>query len=642
MKSQKIIIGTSGHVDHGKSALAKELTGVDPDRLPEEKKREMTIDLGFVFFPLNEQEEIAIIDVPGHERFLKTMIAGAASIRMVLFVVAADEGVMPQTIEHLDVLKLLGIKKGIIIITKVDKVEKEYVEIVKEDVEKLTKGSFLENAPVFTVSSVTKQGIEELKTALKKYCSEIEPLFDGGIFRCPIDRIFSMKGFGSVVAGTVISGRLKKIENIEVLPIGNISRIRNLQVHNQSVSEVFVGQRAAFNLTDISITDIARGYELSVPDYLKPTTVIDAHLSLLANLPKPLKQNQRIRLHKGTSEVMTRVRILDKNMIEPGGDGYVQLRLEKSLVGERGERFIIRSYSPMRVIGGGKFLSLYPVRGRRRSMKERIEHLQKIESARNDDLVELVVLYALQPVVYGKELMRLTNLPLSVIDNQVQRLLETKKVIKLKDGALVHERTLDNLKKACFVSVEQFINANPLKVVMSRGKLAKTLQISHQSLLDRIFEDLSHEGKIEIKVEGIKIAGKAAKLSTDAQRLSDKIENFVINQGYRPFRLTDINNAFPKETQARIKNVFEYLLKNDILIKIGEGTYLHKEILHQAKSRLIQQLNEKGSIRAVEYKDILDVSRNVARDILDYFFDQGITLRTKGTHTLVTEQKSRK
>lgn len=636
---QKIIIGTAGHVDHGKSALAKELTGVDPDRLPEEKAREMTIDLGFVFFPLNDQEEVAIIDVPGHERFLKTMIAGAVSIRMVLFVVAADEGIMPQTVEHLDVLKLLGTKKGIIVITKVDKVEKEYIALVEEDIRKLVKGSFLENAPIFTVSSTTKQGIEELKKALKKHCSEIEPLSDDGMFRSPIDRIFSMKGFGSVVAGTVISGKLKKTENIEVLPIGKISRIRNLQVHNQSVSEVFVGQRAAFNLPDISVVDITRGYELSVPDYLKPTTMIDTHLSLLANIPRPLKQNQRIRLHKGTSEVMTRVRILDKDIIEPGEEGYVQLKLEKPIVGERGERFIIRSYSPMRVIGGGKFLSLYPVKGRRRSMKERIEHLQKLESARDDDLVELVVLYTLQPIVYGKELMRLTSLPLSVIDNQVQRLLETKKVIKLKDGALVHENTLDNLKKACFVSLEQFIKANPLKVVMSRGKLAKTLQISHQSLLDKIFEDLSREGKIEIKVEGIKIAGMAVKLSTDAQRLSDEIEKFVIDQGYRPFRLTDINCAFPKETQARIKNVFDYLLKNDLVIKIDEGTYLHNQILTQAKSKLVRHLNEKGSVRAVEYKDILGVSRNVARDILDFFFDQGVTVRTKGTHVLAEKEK---
>jgi selenocysteine-specific elongation factor len=642
VKVQKIIIGTAGHVDHGKSALAKALTGVDPDRLPEEKTREMTIDLGFVFFPLNEQEEVAIIDVPGHERFLKTMIAGANSIRMVLFVVAADEGIMPQTVEHLDILKLLDIERGIIIITKVDKVEEEYVELVKDDIRKLTKGSFLENAPMFTVSSVTKQGIEELKTALKKRCSEIEPLSDDGIFRCPVDRIFSMKGFGSVVAGTVISGRLKKTENVEVLPVRKVSRIRNLQVHNQSVSEVFAGQRAAFNLADISISDIARGHELSIPDYLKPTTVIDTHLSLLTSLPKPLKQNQRIRLHKGTSEVMTRVRILDKDVIEPGGDGYVQLRFEKSVVGERGEHFIVRSYSPMRVIGGGTFLSLYPVRGRRRSIKKRIEYLQKLESARHDDLVEVVVLYALQPIASEKELVKLTNLPLSAIDKQVRQLLETKKVIKLKDGAFVHEKTLDDLKKECLVSLEKFITANPLKVTMSRGTLAKTVQISHQPLLDKIFEELSREGKIEIKVEGIKIAGMAVKLSTDTQRLSDEIETFVINQGYRPFRLTDINDAFPKEKQARIKNVFDYLLKNERLVKIDEGTYLHNKILTQAKSKLINHLNEKGSVRAVEYKDILGVSRNVARDILDYFFDQGVTVRTQGTHTLAAEQKSRK
>ena len=235
---QKIIIGTAGHVDHGKSALVKALTGVDPDRLPEEKRREMTIDLGFVFLPLDSQEEAAIIDVPGHERFLKTMIAGATSIRAVLFVVAADEGIMPQTVEHFDILKLLEIKKGIIVITKIDKVDKEYLEVVEVDIKKLVKDSFLENAPVFRVSSFTNQGIEEFRNALKNLCLKLTPLSYEGIFRCPIDRVFSMKGFGSIVAGTVISGKLKKSETIEILPIEKRSRIRNLQVHNQSVPEV--------------------------------------------------------------------------------------------------------------------------------------------------------------------------------------------------------------------------------------------------------------------------------------------------------------------------------------------------------------------------------------------------------------------
>ncbi len=636
---QQIIIGTAGHVDHGKSALAKALTNVDPDRLPEEKARQMTIDLGFVFFPLNEEEEVAIIDVPGHERFLKTMIAGATSIRMVLFIVAADEGVMPQTIEHLDVLKLLGIEKGVIVITKIDKVEKEYIEVVKDDIKSLVKDSFLESAPVFTVSSLTNQGVDELKNGLKVLCQKIAPLSDKGIFRCPIDRIFIMKGFGSIVAGTVVSGKLQKSEAVELLPVGKISRIRNLQVHNESVSSVFAGQRAAFNLADITISEIARGYELSIPDYLKPTEVIDARFYLLPNARKSLQANERVRLHKGTGEVIARVIILDKQRIEPGEDGLVRFRLEKAIVGERAERFLLRSYSPMTVIGGGRFLELYPFQRGRRIKKDQIKYLEKLENIKEDEIVESYTLYAQPPFTQEKELMRLTNLPSASLTTQIQKLVAQKKIIKLRDNSFVHQNILEDLKQKGILSIKEFTNTHPLKVVMNKGELAKILKIFHPPLLEKILEELSISGKIELKADGIKLKGQETKLSSDAQRLSDALQNFAINAGFRPFRFNDIIDAFPQETQGRLKNLFDYLVKNDIFIKLYEDIYLHKKILEQAEGKLIQYLREKGTIRAIEYKDLLGVSRNVARDILDFFFDKGITMRTKGTHRLAGKEK---
>jgi selenocysteine-specific elongation factor len=631
---QSFIIGTAGHVDHGKSALAKALTGVDPDRLPEEKNREMTIDLGFVFFPVTDQDEAAIIDVPGHERFIKTMIAGANSVRMVLFVVAADEGVMPQTREHLDVLKLLNIEKGNIVITKVDKVDEEYVALVEDDVKGLVRGSFLERAPVYRVSSVSGKGIDELKGAITAYCKEIEPLPSDGIFRCPIDRIFSMKGFGAVVAGTVVSGRQQKTDPVEVLPLEQKARIRNLQVHNQSVSEVCAGQRAAFNLADVNLSDVFRGYELSIPDYLKPTDAIDAKLSLLSSASRVLSNNQRIRLHKGTSEVMARVVTFDKKEIQPGEQCFVRFKLERPVVAERKERFVIRSYSPMRVIGGGTFLEPYVASIRRGTKSTRRAYLEQLESTQDRDLVETVVLHAAQPIADEKELMKMTNLPLGRVSADTKRLLDEGILLKLRDSTLVHKKTLVAFKEQCITAVERYVDKNPLKVVMGKSELVKALRISRTALLDRILEDLTNEGKIEIRAEGIKKTGAGPKLSADAQKLSDAIEKYVVEFGFKPFRFVDITDAFPKVTKARIKNVFDYLYKNDSFTEITDGTYLHKQVLKQAKKKLLEHLSAKQTVRAIEYKEILGVSRNTARDILDYFFDHGVTIREKGTHRL--------
>lgn len=631
---QRIIIGTAGHVDHGKSLLAKTLTGVDPDRLPEEKQREMTIDLGFVFFPICEGEEVAIIDVPGHERFLKTMIAGANSIRMVLFVVAADEGVKPQTIEHLDILELMGSEQGMIIITKTDKVGKEHIEIAKEDVKKLVKGSFLENAPILTVSSLTNQGIDELKGVLKDFCRDIKPLPDDGIFRCPIDRIFTMKGFGTIVAGTVLSGRVKKSSTIELLPEAKKTRIRNLQVHNEPVNEVFAGQRAAFNLMDITTRDVFRGCELSIQDYLKPTRVMDARVSLLAKAKKSLKNNAVVRLHKGSCEVISRVIMLDKEQIEPGNEGFVQFRLEKPIVGVRNERFLIRSYTPIDVIGGGNLLNIYAIKKGSRFREKRILFLGKLQTVKNKDVVEVVVQHASHPITDEKELVRLTNLPIDEVRVQVQKLLRKGVILRLKDKSIIHKRLLEEFKKRCLVSIEKYIRANPLKVFTGRGELAKILRISFSVLLERVLDELEKEGKIELRLHGARIKGLEVKISTKAKKISDAIVEFAMDKGFQPFKQDDVVDCFAEENQGTIKDLFYYLVNNDVLVETLKDKYLHNKMLKQAQEKLVTYLKKNRKIRASEYKDLLSISRDRAKQLLDYFFIREITIRTKGTHRL--------
>ncbi|MFQ5772833.1 MAG: selenocysteine-specific translation elongation factor, partial [bacterium] len=347
-----IIIGTAGHIDHGKSALVKALTGVNPDRLKEEKERGLTIDLGFAHLG----EKATIIDVPGHEKFIRNMVAGVSTINFVLFVVAADDGVMPQTREHLDILKILQVKHGIIVITKIDLVEEEWLNLVKEDVRNLVQGSFLEIAPMLSVSSITGRGISKLKTTMETQWQQIKRRENKGVFWMPIDRSFTMKGFGTVVTGSVLSGETKVGDSLELLPQKKIVRIRGLQSHGHSVEKVAPGDRAAINLQALAKDQIHRGNVLSVPNYFNVARRLDARLQLLENAPKAIKPNTRVRLHFGTTEVMARISLLNVTKIEPGVSAYVQFHLENPGCTRRLDPFVIRQYSPTTTIGGGIIL----------------------------------------------------------------------------------------------------------------------------------------------------------------------------------------------------------------------------------------------------------------------------------------------
>ncbi|MBI4391738.1 MAG: selenocysteine-specific translation elongation factor, partial [candidate division NC10 bacterium] len=367
-----IIVGTAGHIDHGKTSLVKALTGIDTDRLKEEKERGISIELGFAHLTLPDGLRLGIVDVPGHERFVKTMLAGVGGIDLVILVIAADEGIMPQTREHLHICRLLQIPRGLVALTKRDLVDADWLELVAEEVRTFLKGTFLEGAPVLPVSATTGEGLDALKAALAALAAEAEPKRVEGIFRLPIDRVFTMKGFGTVITGTLLAGSLKVGDEVVVLPEGLRSRVRRLQVHGETVEQAFAGQRTAVNLPGIEVSAIARGSLLCLPGTLRPSTAMDATLTLLEDAPRPLKNRGRIRFHLGTSELLARAVLLDREELPPGQSAYVHLRLESPGAALPQDRFVIRSYRPAVTVGGGMILDPAPPQ-RRRKRQEILE-----------------------------------------------------------------------------------------------------------------------------------------------------------------------------------------------------------------------------------------------------------------------------
>ena len=362
---KNIIIGTAGHIDHGKTTLIKALTGRETDTLEEEKNRGISINLGFTFFDLPSGKRAGIVDVPGHEKFVKNMLAGVSGIDVVLMVIAADEGIMPQTKEHLEILQLLNVKKGIIVITKTDMVEKEWAEMVEEDIKEELKDTFLQNAPVYRVSSKTKEGVKELIEGIDELTEEIHSKDVHGHFRLPVDRVFSVTGFGTVVTGTIISGNVKEGDIAEIYPSKKMTKIRGIQVHDNSVKVGEAGQRCALNLSNIKKTEVKRGDVISVENLMEPSMMIDCKLYYLKSASRPLENRQRVRLYSGTNEIICRAVILDKEIVNPGEEAYIQFRLEKPITVQRNDRYVIRTYSPMITIGGGSVIEPVATKAKR-------------------------------------------------------------------------------------------------------------------------------------------------------------------------------------------------------------------------------------------------------------------------------------
>jgi len=644
-----LTIGTAGHVDHGKSALVEALTGVHPDRLQEERDRGMTIDLGFAFMPLSDGREIPIVDVPGHERFLKTMVAGVSGIHLVLFVVAADEGVMPQTVEHFGTVRYMGVDAGIVVLTKCDLVDEEWLMLVEEDVKSLVTGSFLEDAPVVQVSSTTGTGIGRLKEIIEDRLGGLSVEGDAGHFRMPIDRVFSMKGFGTVIAGTVQSGSLASDGETELLPAGTPLRIRGMQTHNDSVDRAVKGQRVALNVSNVKTTDIQRGDELSSPGYLLPTLMTDVRLECLETLDEPLKNRQRVRLHKGTSETIGRLILLDRDELEPGDTGFVQLRLERPIVAERNERFIIRGFSSMRLLGGGRFVEVYPQKNRR-YRKTVLDYLEAVTDADPDVLIERVMGYAFgeQRLKSMQDLVRSTNLKGDILEQGVARLEEKGELIRFADQRLLHRDGYLGLKDELVSVLEKMHRAQRLKDTLPKD--APRLQLSWavpDTVYDALLKDLDEESRIVLSGRSIRLSGHAVTLTSQEERILEAFEQLGGAEPPAVFSMNDLMQVMedrsiavkdlPVDLKANadmIRSMAGYAMDQEIFVEFADRQVMHRRALESVRKNLVAYLKNHVTVRASEFRSHLGISRAHATALLDYFCDLGVTNRESGTHRL--------
>ena len=644
-----LTIGTAGHVDHGKSALVEALTGVHPDRLKEERDRGMTIDLGFAFMPLSDGREIPIVDVPGHERFLKTMVAGVSGIHLVLFVVAADEGVMPQTVEHFGTVRYMGVDAGIVVLTKCDLVDEEWLMLVEDDVKSLVTGSFLEDAPVVRVSSTTGTGIGRLKKIIEERLTGLPVDGDAGYFRMPIDRVFSMKGFGTVIAGTVLSGSLASDGETELLPARTPLRIRGMQTHNDSVDRAVKGQRAALNLSNVRTTDIQRGDELCTPGYLLPTSMTDVRLQCLESLDEPLKNRQRVRLHKGTSETIGRLILLDRDELEPGDTGFVQLRLEKPIVAERNERFIIRGFSSMRLLGGGRFVEVYPQKNRR-FRQPVLDYLEAVTDAEPDVLVERVMRHAYgeQRLKSMQDLVRSTNLNGDVLEPGVARLEERGDLVRFADQRLLHRHWYSGLKDELVSVLEKMHRVQRLKDALPKD--APKLQLSWETadtVYDALLKDLDEESRIVLSGRSIRLSDHAVELTGQEERVLAAFEQLGDAEPPAVFSMNDLMQVMedrsiavkdlPVDSKANadmIRSMAGYAMDREIFVEFADRQITHRRTLASVRQNLVAYLKDHGTVRASEFRSHLGISRGHATALLDYFCDLGVTNRESGTHRL--------
>ena len=624
-----VIVGTAGHIDHGKSALVQALTGTDPDRLKEEKERGITIDLGFAFLRDADRLSLGFVDVPGHERFVKNMLAGVGGIDLVMLVVAADESVMPQTREHFDICRLLHVPRGLVVITKADLVEAELREIAAIEVRELTKGSFLEDAPVVFVSSKTGEGVEELRRVLLQTADSVEGRPSSGLFRLPVDRVFSMKGFGAVTTGTLISGSIRVDEEVEILPRGLVARVRGLQVHGETVERAVAGQRTAVNLQGVEVGQLLRGDSLVRPHTLRASLMLDAHLDVLSGAPSPVKDLARVHLHLGTAVTVARVRVLgNRGAIPAGGQGFVQLRLEGQLVAAPGDRFIVRRYSPLATIGGGRILDAAPPKHSVNS-REAVERLTALGSGDRVQAAALFVAEAGSRGLNGSALARRLGVDEATLEPIVDRLSAEERSYQVgrRPLLLLAPASATEIAERIERELRAFQTAHPLREGMPRGELReKTTGTAPVEIFEWVLARLHQAGKTRASREWVATADHRIELSPEEREARSFLVDSYRQAGFQPMPLSDIaarNRRDPK-LLARIERL---LLQEGTLIRVTEGMVFHVDVLEELK-RVIRSQKQKNDLVDVTYfKELAGVTRKYAIPLLEWLDRERVTRR---------------
>lgn len=627
---KNIIIGTAGHIDHGKTTLIKALTGRNTDRWEEEQRRGITIDLGFTYFDLPSGDRAGIIDVPGHERFINNMVAGVVGMDMVLLVIAADEGIMPQTREHMDILNLLGIEKSIIVLNKCDLVDEEWMELVEEEIKEELEGTFLEHAPVVKVSAATGEGLEVLIDTISQMTSDEMMTKDiSTIPRLPIDRAFTLSGFGTIITGTLVSGTITKDDLLEMYPIGKESKIRSIQVHGQDRKECYAGQRVAINLSNVKKREIKRGCVLAPPDSMKNTDLLDVRINVLESSMRVLTNHTRLHFFTGTSEILCRAVLLDKEEIGPGESGYVQLRLEEEIAVRRGDKFVVRFYSPMETIGGGVILEPNPGI-KKRFQEDVIEELKRKESGSSADVIELHVRERADTLITMAELAKLTALSIDEVQEDISELLSQGLVqvfAMRKDTYVWHADTIRAAKQTLDKALREYEEKYPYRYGMKKAEVQMTyFQKIKPNVFDKIVEMLIEEGCLKRVDEFLCTPQYQVKKDTLYDKVSGILLDTFTNAKYDFVRYSEIDfKGTVKETADDILNI---LLEEQKIVKVTEDMYTLTEYMERAKELIQEHLKGEPVITIAQVRDMFDTSRKSAKPIIEYMDSIKVTKKT--------------
>ena len=625
---KRVVLGTAGHIDHGKTTLIKALTGVDCDRLKEEKERGITIELGFTSMALPSGLTISIVDVPGHEKFVRHMVAGATGLDLVALVIAADEGIMPQTREHLDICRLLRVKKGLIALTKVDLVEKDWLELVKEEIGEFVKGTFLQGTAIIPLSSVTGEGLADFVAEVDRLAQEVEERSPEGLFRLPIDRVFTIKGFGTVVTGTIISGKVSVGDSTEVLPKGLEAKVRGIQAHGQPVESATAGQRAGINLQGLEKAVINRGNVLALSQNLKPTSVLDVIFHLLPGAAKPLKNRARIRLHVATAEIIGRAILLGRDEVKPGEEAFVQIRLEEPIVALPGDRFVLRSYSPILTIGGGEILDAFPPRLKRLSPQVR-EELPILEKGSEEEKLRLRLLKAGPAGLSWSELIMRTNQLPAKLKSLVESLAASGGILRYNGDRLryFHPQVIANLKLFCLDYLKKFHQKNPLQPGAAKEEVKTKLppQVDGR-LFNHLIFTLIDEKKIIGERETLRLVTHTVSLKEEEKDLRKNIILLYSRGQLQPPLVKEVATEL-RASENELKPVLQLLTKEGVLVKVKEDLYFHQQALAGMEEKLVRFLQQNKEMSPAQFKEISQVSRKFAIPLMEHFDAKKLTLR---------------
>jgi selenocysteine-specific elongation factor len=611
-----LVIGTAGHVDHGKTTLVKRLTGVNTDRLPEEQERGLTIELGFAPFTLPSGRRAAIVDVPGHERFVHHMLAGAAGMDLVLLVVAADEGVMPQTVEHLDILTLLQVERGIIVLNKSDLVEPEWRELVTEEIRERVKGTTLAEAPIMPVSAVTGEGIGRL-VALIDALTAGEYRAKSAILRLPIDRVFAIQGHGTVVTGTLWGGTLRPGDAVAILPSGKAARVRQVQVHGAAVEAAEAGQRVALNLGGVEKEELARGEVVTAPGELVPTRLFDVKLTILGHVPRGVAHRDQVRLHVGTSEVLARVRLLDRDEVGPGESAWAQLHLAEPVVAIRGDRLVIRSSSPARTLGGGRILDAHPPRHRRGRATTVVE-LSREDRGDPADLVALALSRAAGRPRTAEGIARAAMLDLGRVRQELDQACQAGNATALGEGDYLDARAFAALTAAAGAALADFHQKFPLRTGMPKEELRSRVAPRWEAReFGLLLETWQRQGKVKAAGQEVALTGHDPAASAAEERRLTALAEAIARGGVTPPTLVELQERWKLSSPAATE-LLTRLAKEGRVVKVSEELYFSPEALTRVQEALREHFAAQKTLDPPAFKEKLGLSRKFAIPLLEY------------------------